>query len=220
MKRKYFVLITVLILASSVIGQERYLKPVDKANESKSFLEFRTKVISAAERRDAKFIFSILDPQIKLSFGGDGGIADFKSMWELEKKDSRFWSEFLKVMKNGGDFGNGKERLNSFTSPYTHSSWPEDIDAMEHSAILGNRVNLRETPSMDGKVIGQLSYNIVKVSDSIFKEDEIADWVKIETLGGKRGWVKGEFVRSPIDFRAGFEKKRGVWKMTFFIAGD
>jgi hypothetical protein len=220
MKRRYFVLIAVLILASSVTGQERYLKPVDKASESKSFLEFRTKVIDAAERRDAKFIFSILDPQIKLSFGGDGGVADFKSMWELERKDSRFWGEFLKVMKNGGDLGNGKNRLNSFTAPYTHSSWPEDIDAMENSAILGNKVNLRETPSMDGKVIGQLSYNIVKVSDSILKEGEVADWVKVESLGGKLGWVKGEYVRSPIDFRAGFEKKRGVWKMTFFIAGD
>lgn len=26
--------------------------------------------------------------------------------------------------------------------------------------------------------------------------------------------------RSPIDYRAGFEKKRGVWKMVTFVAGD
>ena len=32
--------------------------------------------------------------------------------------------------------------------------------------------------------------------------------------------VKEEFIRSSVDYRAGFEKKRGKWIMTFFLAGD
>jgi hypothetical protein len=39
-------------------------------------------------------------------------------------------------------------------------------------------------------------------------------------LGGKKGFVKAEFVRSPIDYRAIFEKKGRNWKLTAFVAGD
>jgi hypothetical protein len=42
----------------------------------------------------------------------------------------------------------------------------------------------------------------------------------IETLGGKKGYVKGEFVRSPIDYRAGFDKVDGKWKLRLFLARD
>ena len=52
------------------------------------------------------------------------------------------------------------------------------------------------------------------------EDDWEYDWYKVETLGGKKGFVKAEFVRSAVDYRAGFEKKKGVWKMIFFIAGD
>jgi hypothetical protein len=49
---------------------------------------------------------------------------------------------------------------------------------------------------------------------------EYPGWRHVRTLGGLNGYVKQEFVRSPIDYRAGFEKKRGVWKMIAFIEGD
>ncbi len=39
-------------------------------------------------------------------------------------------------------------------------------------------------------------------------------------LGGKKGYVSVKFVRSPIDYRACFEKKNGKWKMNTFVAGD
>jgi hypothetical protein len=89
-------------------------------------------------------------------------------------------------------------------------------------------VNLRERPDGEARVIDRLSYNIVKIDEAAAikrktgpKEDDwVYEWHKIETLGGKKGWVKAEYVRSAVDYRAGFEKKKGVWKMTFFVAGD
>src|SRR5688572_14099050 len=80
------------------LGQERFVKPVDEAAQDASFLEFRTKLIEAAERKDAVFILSILDPKINLSFGGDAGIADFKRIWKINSKNSQFWDEFLTVI--------------------------------------------------------------------------------------------------------------------------
>lgn len=218
------ILVLLAALAGVGLGQERYVKPVDEAAQDASFLAFRTKLIAAAERKDAAFILSILDPKINLSFGGDEGIADFKRIWKINSKNSKFWGEFLLVMKNGGTWWKDKAVAKAFYAPYTFDSFPEDIDSFTHEAIFGSNVNLREGPSADSRVIAQLSYNIVTVETDPDTEAgkirETRGWSKVKTLGGLEGWVKTELVRSPIDYRAAFEKKRGVWKLVAFIAGD
>ncbi len=226
MKKALFAGLILAVVAVTTFAEERFVKPVDEASKDASFLAFRTKLIAAVERKDANAILAIVDPNIQNGFGGEDGIAKFKRGWKLTNKNSEFWKEFLPVITNGGSFSKeGNTKL--FTAPYTFSDWPEDLDAFEHHVIFGNNVNLRDKPSMDGKVIGSLSYNVVKLGEgSTTKKtgpgefDMVSDWFEVRTLGGKKGFVKAEFVRSSIDYRAGFEKKRGVWKMTFFLAGD
>ncbi|MGD9561514.1 MAG: SH3 domain-containing protein [Pyrinomonadaceae bacterium] len=213
-----------LALSGVGLGQERFVRPVDSAAEDPSFLAFRTKLIAAAERKDAAFILRILDPRINLSFGGHEGIADFKSMWKITSRNTKFWEEFLPVIKNGGTWWKGTSVDKIFYAPYTFDSFPEDIDAFTHEAIFGSNVNLREGPSTRSRVMAQLSYNVVTVETDPDTEAgkirETRGWSKVRTLGGLSGWVRNDLVRSPIDYRAGFEKKRGVWKMVAFIAGD
>lgn len=219
-------LFLLLAIATSTFAQERYVKPVDEGPKDASFLAFRTKLIAAAEKKDVNHIISILDPKITSSFGGHVGISDFKDFWKINDKNSKFWDEFLRVMKNGGKF-DGKG-YGSFTAPYLFSTMPSDLDQFDYHAIFGNKVNLREQPNTNARVINQLSYNIVKIDEEAAVKRKTGsgewdweyDWHKVETLGGQKGWIKAEYVRSSIDYRAGFEKKRGVWKMTFFVAGD
>jgi hypothetical protein len=224
MTRKFVAVLFLAVLAAVAGAQERFVKPVDEAAKDASFLAFRTKLIAAAERRDVDYIMSIVDPRIKLGFGGEDGIANFKRQWKLASKTSGFWKEFLAAIKNGGAFEKGRK---TFMAPYTFTSWPDDIDGFEYHAIFGNNVNLREAPATDSRVVGRLSYNIVSVdneksvmTNAAKEEDREFVWYKVKTLGGKEGFVKSEFVRSHIDYRAGFTKKRGVWKLDFFVAGD
>lgn len=229
MIRKTFFLAILLISAAAAFAQERYVKPVDEARQDASFLAFRTKLIAAAERKDINYVIRILDPGIELSFGGQKGVADFREMW-TGKNESEFWREFLPVIKGGGQFvGEGRNRFKHFSAPYVFTAeFPSSCDPYECAAIIGSGVNLRESPNVNAKVIGQLSYNVVKCDEAAAVKkktgpnewDWIYDWHKVTTLGGRTGWVKAEFVRNPFSFRAGFEKKRGVWKMTFFIGGD
>lgn len=226
MKLNTRALIAISILAISVAAQERYVKPVDEAGRDPSFAAFRTKLIAAAERRDSAYILQVVDPKIELSFGGDHGIADFNRIWRINAKDSKFWGEFLPVIKNGGLWIRNKgKRTGTFFAPYSFNGFPEDLDAFEYAVIFGNNVNLRKTASPDGEIVGRLSYNVVKPHYPNFESDTAregrsSDWIKVETLGGMTGYVNSAFVRSPIDYRAGFEKKRGVWKLVTFIAGD
>jgi len=203
-------------------AQERYVKPVDEAKNDASFLAFRTKLVEAAKKRDAKFVLSIVDRNIKNSFGGNDGSEEFKKAWKINGPTSDFWNEFLPVITNGGKFSEGENNEKLFFAPYSFNSFPDDLDAFSYSVIFGNNVNLRSKADMNSSVVASLSYNVVEVINSTKanKNAEKVSWYEIKTLGGKRGFVKAEFVRSPIDFRAGFEKKSGKWKMTAFIAGD
>ncbi len=226
MKRKLLLFILVnLILGFSInaFGQERFVVPIDEGKKDASFNTFRAKLITALKKKDKKYLISILDPNIKVSFGGDDGITDFKNFWEIDKADSKLWNELLLALNNGGKFIN-EGNTKTFCAPYSFWGFPDDLDSFEYNVIFGNNVRLRSKPDLSSDIITNLSYNIVKVDyensvrDS--KNNEVFAWAKIETLGGLKGFVSAEYVRSPIDYRACFEKTNGKWKMTAFVAGD
>lgn len=223
MKQKIIYIGLLLLLGVSInvsAQKERYVRPVDEATKDKSFSAFRAKLIEAVKKRDKKYLLSVLDANIKNSFGGDGGIEEFKEMWEIDSSKSKLWDELRVVLSNGGTFLDKK----TFAAPYSFNGFPEDLDAFEHQVIFGNNVNLRAKPNLSAEVVSNLSYNIVKVdyenSVSDGKPEPTYLWLKVETLGGKKGFVSAEFVRSPIDYRAIFVKEKGKWKMSAFVAGD
>lgn len=221
----WFSLILIFAAANGAAAQnERQVLPVDEANQDASFVAFREKFIAAVKRRDVKFLFATLDRDIKGSFGGDDGIADFKRIWKLDQPSkSGLWKELSAVLTNGGTFSK-ESKTREFCAPYSFTVFPADLDAFEHQMIFGDNVNLRAAPDSKSSVVAQLSYNVVRVDyeNSVKKPNSENDfaWLKVETLGGKKGFVSPDFVRSPIGYRGCFEKKNGKWKMTFFLAGD
>ncbi len=224
MKKRFAALwiFTILLfgILTNLSAQERFVRPFDEGEKDKSFSTFRAQLILTVKRRDKKSLLNIIDPNIKASFGGDKGIKDFQKIWKINGSKSKLWDELQKVLNNGGAFIDN----NTFAAPYSFTNFPEDLDAFEYQLIFGNNVNLRAAPDSKSKLIGQLSYNIVKVdfesSVSIGKTESNYEWLKITTLGGKKGFVNAGFVRSPIDYRAIFEKQKGKWRMTAFVSGD
>lgn len=211
------------VFSINVSAQERQLLPVDEAGKDVSFKTFRDKLIEAVKKRDAKYVLSIVDPKIQNGFGGNDGIVNFRKQWKITSPNSKLWEELLFVLTNGGAFQQeGKSKI--FSAPYIYSNFPENLDAFEYSAIIGENVRLRAKPDAAAAVVADLSYHIVKVDyqNSVEAKPNSGEytWLKVETLGGKKGFVSEKFVRSSIDYRAGFEKKRGQWKMIFFLAGD
>jgi hypothetical protein len=227
LSRKIFLIFFLFTIGfSAAPAQERYVRPVDEGARDASFAAFREKTLAAARRRDAKYILSIVDPNIKNSFGGNDGVKEFKEWWKINSPQSEFWDEFITALNNGGAFykENGATKNKTFLAPYTFTQFPDDLDAFEYHAIFGQKVNLRSKPQTDAPVVASLSYNIIQVdAENSVKNKNKPDsysWMSVTTLGGKKGFVQAKFVRSPIDYRAMFEKKNGKWKMTAFIAGD
>jgi len=213
-----FILLFIMISYQLSTAQVAKLYPVDEAARDPSFFIFRARLLEAIQLRDAAFIISILSPSIKNSFGGNDGIEEFKKFWKPEHSESRLWNTLMRVVGLGGSF-DGNSR---FMAPYTYSKFPEEIDGFTHGVIIGENVRVRKEPGTAGEVIGTLSYDIVKVIDW---EPKTAGankekWVLVSLGKEARGYVAETYIRSPIDYRAGFEKREGRWELTFFVSGD
>lgn len=204
-------------MTSVVQGQSAKLLPVDEAAKDPSFFAFRARLLVAIARKDVNYLISVLDPQIRTDFGGGGGIADFKKAWHLERPTSQIWNELASVLSLGGSFDNG-----SFSAPYIYSKFPDEFDAYEYRAVIDDGVRVRREPNTNGGIIKTLSFDIVKVIVEAPTDSRLAkrQWLTVELADGQKGFMAKEYLRSPIDYRAIFEKKSGKWLMTAFIAGD
>ena len=216
MRMFIFFPLLVLAVASPVQADPpRKLLPVDEAAKDPSFFLFRARLLEAVAAHDAGFVLSILTPDILNNFGGNGGIAEFKEQWKLDGKDSGLWTTLAHVLGLGGKFMGDA----TFQAPYVSACWPEDADAFDFGAILGENVRVRDKPDKNGAVLARLTFDMIPVLE--FAPDHEEDsWVKVKLPDGRVGYISAAFVGHAVDWRAFFEKKDGQWRMTSLVAGD
>jgi len=201
------------LFALPIAGRELRIQPVDEAAQRPDFLAFRTELRQAVERHDVSGVLRAVHPKIKNGFDGDDGLEAFKKKWNVNQPDSELWKELGAVLALGGTF---TER-DTFTAPYTFSRWPDDVDSFDHVAVIASNVRIRSGPNVESAPIATASFSILELdSDS---QPDTSSWTRV-LIDGKRGYIKSEFVRSPIDYRAMFQFSNGRWWMTFFAAGD
>jgi hypothetical protein len=194
------------------------LLPVDEADTS--FAEFRRRALAALQERDTAFVYGILAPDIKSSFGGDAGRADFQIMWKLDQPDSSLlWHALTRVLTLGG-----KAQGDSFVAPYVFAVWPDTIDAFAHVAVTGQNVAAYAQPNATAPAMARLTHSILPVEEWQGQDDNgtpLPDgFARVRLPDGRSVWVRSADVYSPVGWRAFFEKREGRWIMTIFVAGD
>jgi hypothetical protein len=196
-----------VVLAAVDSGAPKLL-PIDQADPS--FRAFRDSLIAALARKDTTFLYGVLAQEIKNSFGGDDSIAGFKRIWRMdEPQPSEVWTVLARILRMGAE-----KQGDYMTTPYVFAIWPDSIDAFEHVAVVKENAPVYGTPDRSSPPIGSASYSILKrVSDDM-------DWYELELPGGRKVWLRGEDVYSPVDWRAMFERRGGRWTMVYFVAGD
>lgn len=196
----------------SVLAQGDF-KPVDQAASQPDFFAFRAQLQAAVARRDKEAVLALLHKDIKNSFGGNGGVDEFKQVWELDKPGTPLWDALARVLSLGGSFiGDGR-----FVAPYVFSRWPSGTDPYGFVAVIGSGVRVRTEASASAASTHSLSSEIVEELQTQAPTD---GWVAVMLADGKTGFVDKRLVRSPLDYRAIFGKTAGRWQMTMFIAGD
>jgi hypothetical protein len=194
------------------------LPPSDEADAS--FRSFRTTTLAALSARDTAYLYSILAPDIKNSFGGDDSIAGFKRIWRMAEGGTEVWDALSRVLRMGGAL----QGDSAFIAPYVYAFWPDSIDAFEHVAVVAANAPVRDEPSQATPPTGRLSHSIVRIEDwqSLGESGVASDstWARVRLPGGRSGWVRGLDVYSPVSWRAFFARRNGRWILQLFVAGD
>jgi hypothetical protein len=192
--------------------------PADEADKNPEFKEFREQLLEALKNHDLKFVLEHVDKNITCSYGAEFGLEGFMRVWNLNEKPekSALWTELEKLLRLGGIFTD--EELSFFVAPYTFINFPTYFDAYEYSVAIEDQLKVFAAPDPAAPVIATLSYEIVRWRQVTDRDPNA--WEEIFLYNGKKGYVHRRSLRSPIDYRAGFENDGGEWKMTFLVAGD
>ena len=208
------------------VAEKGKLNPVDEAPKDTLFFVFRENLRQLVKDKNVFGLLESVDEHVKNGFGGNDGFAEFVTHWELDKPEkaaaSEVWEILTEVLSLGGTFQDSEDY---FAANYVFSTWPDTYDAFEYGAIAGSGVRFRSAPTLNSKTIASISYDIVQVLEYTDKEETIGGethpWVKIALLDGQEGFVYGKFLRSPVGYRAGFQRdSTGQWQMHYLLAGD
>ncbi len=199
-------------------GAYSEIRPVDEASQQADFFTFRAHLQAAIARHDTVAVLSIVNVNIRNTFGGDNGREAFARLWRLDGPDTELWGKLGSALALGGTF----ETNGTFVAPYTFSRWPAKFDAFDHVVIIGSRVRVHAAPLQDSGTLGFLSFAVLPVPREARPPtaDQARQWTAVRLLDRRIGYVASQYVRSPIDYRAIFARVGDEWQLVTFIAGD
>lgn len=205
------------------------LLPVDDSSGDKIFRSFIKDFKKAVASKDIEYIKKHISSQIVYSVDeGGSGAEGFLDAWRLEGsyKKSAFWDEIERVLATVPS-SSEEEGARCYVFPYVFDKFPGDeYDSYSYAAVTAKKVNVREIPSPNGKVVAVLDYEIVKIIEVTPEKKKVrvsgksGSWVKVQTSSGKKGYIFDYYLHSSIGYRAIFKKYPETWKLTHFLTGD
>jgi len=200
------------LAAANLLFSPIRMPPVDQCASDRSFVAFRAELKRIVARRDSKALNAILADDVMADFDSGRGRKEFARIWKFdERKTSPIWPELEHVLGLGCSMAHGKPVI-----PYMAEGFPSEDDLFDKMVVVRLGAKLRDHPNEGARVIANLNEHVLEVSE----ESQVTGWVKAKMADGRRGYVRRNQLRSPLDYRATFEKIGGAWRMTSFVAGD
>ena len=201
------------------------LLPPEQAVADTGLSNYLRHLHGAVQAQDAQHLQTLLDPNIRTSFGGTGGWDAFSRQWHPENATSEIWLLLDNLLRLGGDYmASGNQKL--YALPYVYSNWPDSLDAFTHVAVTRAGAILREQPTANAAAVCSLNRIILKADYSkSYPQSEAAarkEWWYVQTPDGKlSGYIHHTDMHSPVGYRAIFnQNSQGQWHMTALVAGD
>lgn len=183
------------------------LPPHDECTGDADFAAFRTKLFDAVARKDSATLLELSAENIRLGFGDNDGKANFRE--ELGKDAT--WAELGRLARLGCAVDGDRRAI-----PYMFLRM-DGRDAFDTFVAAGSGIALRKAPHRGGSLVARLNWEILTlVPDS----ENTGQWLRLRTDNGRIGYVRRDLLRSPVDYRAIFEKSFNGWRMSAFLAGD
>lgn len=206
-------LVVAIASAAPATAKQAYrFPPADRCAALPGASAFRARLAQVARRRDAKALVALAVPDVELDFGGGAGRAELAA--RLRGKQSiELWRALDRMLPLGCAVRGGNMVLPSF--------FAEDLGEFDPFAVMlatGGAVPLRSAAGARPRVLRLLSWQLVEPLSS---DDFAKPWRKVKVLpAGPVGYVAGELLRSPVDYRILAQRQGDTWRIGSFIAGD
>jgi hypothetical protein len=201
-----------LLMMAAAQGAPAKLPPVDQCSRDPGFKAFHSSLKSAVTKRDGDAFLKLLAPDVLVNFGGENGKAAFAKQWEVKSRTSPLWAQMDTVLRLGCARVDSARVMPSLAGQFDSD---DDVDVFELSVVTAPGAKLRKSHDIDGATIATLAWDVVR---PIASEGEA--WTKVRLNDGREGWLRADELRSPLDYRAVAEKRKGRWMITAFVAGD
>jgi len=202
----------ILILALLLSNQSGKLAPVNDAGKEPGFTRYVSKLKKALSSRDPKALRKLVDSEVIIggfSAKDERGWDQFALRWDVGNKESMVWDTLTDLV----ELGFFREVPSIYVTPYVAWKFPKELDERDYWVVLRDALPLRAQPSRDAAVVGLLAFDIVK-RKQVGQGNDAFDWVLVETLDGKQGYVQAAVLRSPLMARAQFALKNGQWYLS------
>lgn len=189
----------------------------------------RLRTIAAA--RDLDAFMALLADDVLVSFGGNGGKAEFAEYWRLDTQPGRglFWATLDRLLTQGGwnEAGgkddDGADYPQRLTWPWFFVAWPSHADA-ENVFIANEDAPLRAAPHDTAPVLARLSSGTV-LHGRMDESDEWPEWVghgwlEVVAPGDALGVVRQEDVTPLLEIRMIAAETDAGWTIEALVAGD
>lgn len=189
----------------------RRLPPVDQCASDPSFVAFRTKLKQAIAAKHVGRFMALMSDDVTVDFGGGVGRKAFIEAWGLDKPAaSRLWNEAATVLALGC------VRIErSYAAP--SFAWQLGDGDEAFGLVVGKPgALLKAKPSDASATILKLDWHVLKSGDLV----DGGPWAAVTLSDGRKGYARESGLRSPLDYHFAFEKRRGKWMVTAFVAGD
>jgi hypothetical protein len=207
-----------LVMPLPAAAQERKIEPVDEAGKDASWNAFRKRLFEALEKRDRKFVMSIVSSGVRNGSDSPRGTAEFRKQWLVDAEDSPLWDELRSALSLGSAWLVREKKRRELCAPYVLAKWPDDVDFTKNGVIVAREALAKSEPSSGSETLATLSYDIIAVEDwELDDRDKTSKqkWVKIK-LKERDAYVPEEQIRSPIEHAACFIKTEFGWRLTVF----
>ncbi|MEZ5680176.1 MAG: hypothetical protein R3E14_02650 [Erythrobacter sp.] len=165
----------------------------------------------AVRERDADALLKLTSKDVKLDFGGGGGLTTFRE--RLAAEDGQLWKELDKILI----LGCAKDESGNMVLPWYFAQDLGVDDPFTTMLTLGSAVVLHESPSAESKALETVAWDTV---ETLGQYDPAAKYEKVRTRSGKEGFIATEELRSLIDYRLSAAPTGDSWQIVFFVAGD
>lgn len=196
-----------LLILLSPIAEARRVERFDDTARIPHFQQFAERFRRTVRERDADFIAGLMTKETLYTHGP--GYDGPRVYHKLDDPNAQIWKDLEKVISVGAGWDAQRRRV----------LYPSFIVSnFGNHVVWASNVNLRITPSQNGRVLERLTWETVEsAGSSQFFLDRQGDWCKVRSSTGNIGWVHSDYLYGQNSLCVALGNSGGRWRLLELI---